>query len=299
VTRGNRCIARVGLLAGALSWAAPAAAQTTCAEPVSVERLETFVAEAESAFEDLQEDHFLHLMKATLPPALPCLDAPIPPALAARYHWLVAMHNLAPDEDAAFQAVLAAHALAEHDDRRLLEGLPEDGDAWRLYRSVPPERVRHTLSAPDTGAIHFDGVETLDRPIDQFTIVQYTDAAGAVTKTRYVLLDQVLDPYPGAKTRDLRPARELAAGVAARGFDPSKPAFKGTLIGAGAVGVAAGVFYGLAIASKARFEDDTQAATLDELQALQARTNALGATADGLAITAGVGVGAAFLVGAF
>lgn len=297
--KGTRCIAQAALALSA-SVAGGAARAAACPEPVSVAQLEAFVGLAEQRYEDLEEAAFLDLMRSTLPPSLPCLDAPIPPALAARYHWLVALHNLAPDEDAAFQAVLAAHALAGHDDRRLLLGLPADGDAWRLYRSVPAERTHHTLTAPAGGGIRFDGIETLERPIDQFTIVQYTDPDGAVTLTRYLLLDQVLEPYPGSRTRDLRPARELSAGVGGRaGFDPSKPAFKGTLIGAGAVGVAAGVFYGLAIASKARFEDPTAPASLGDLQALQARTNALGVAADGLAITAGVGVGAALLVGAF
>jgi hypothetical protein len=297
--KGIRCIAQAGLAVVVSTWGAAARA-SACPEPVTVAQLEAYVELAEQKYEDLEEAAFLDLMRSTLPPSLPCLDAPIPPSLAARYHWLVAVHNLAPDEDAAFQAVLAAHALAEHDDRRLLDGLPDDGDAWRLYRSVPEERTRHTLTAPNTGGIRFDGLETLERPIDQFTIVQYTDAAGAVTLTRYLLLDQVLEPYPGSRTRDLRPALELSAGVAGGArFDASKPAFKGTLIGAGAVGVAAGVFYGLAIASKARFEDTSGSSSLDDLEALQGRTNALGMTADGLAITAGVGVGAAFLVGAF
>ncbi|MEC8423649.1 MAG: hypothetical protein VX000_07720, partial [Myxococcota bacterium] len=222
------------------------------------------------------------------------------PALAARYHWLVAVHNLAPDEDAAFQAILAAHALDAHDDRRLLDALPEDGDAWRLYRSVPEERIRHTLTRPDTGGIRFDGVETLERPIDQFTIVQYTDDSGAVVLTRYLLRDQVLDPYPGARTRDLRPALTLTAGGGrAGGWDPRKPGVKGTLIGSGAVGVSAAVFYALAISSKVRFEDTTASTSLDELRSLQSRTNALGVTADGLAVTAGLGVGAAVVMAAF
>lgn len=296
---GTRWLACLGIIAGGLAWSAPATAQQTCPDPTSVERLDALVAEAERAIDDLDEAHFLSLMGSTLPPALPCLDAPIPPSLAARYHWLVAMHNLAPDEDAAFQAVLAAHALAEHDDLRLLQGQPEDGDAWRLYRSVPAERVHHTLTAPRSGAIHFDGLETLERPIDQFTIVQYTDGDGRVTRTRYLLLDQVLEPYPGAKTRDLRPARELSAGGARPGLDLSRPGVRSTLLGSGAVAVASGVFYGLAIASHARFDDPSEPATLEELEALRSRTNALGATADGLAIAAGVGVGAAFVVAAF
>lgn len=294
-----RWIACFGLVVGALLWSGGAAAQTTCPDPTTVEQFETLVAEAETAVEDLDEAHFLALMRSTLPPALPCLDAPIPPSVAARYHWLVAMHNLAPNEDAAFQAVLAAHALAGADDRRLLEGQPEDGDLWRLYRSVPDERVRHGLTKPDTGTLHFDGIETLERPIDQFTIVQYTDAEGRVTRTRYLLLDQVLEPYPGARTRDLRPALELGTTGRAGGLDTSKPAFKATLIGSGAVGIASGVFYGLALASKARFADTSEPASLADLQALQTRTNALGATADGLAVAAGLGVGSAFLVAAF
>lgn len=301
--KGTRCIAQASL-AGALIvgsgvMASGAAHAGACPDPVTVDQLGAYVELAEQKYEDLEEAAFLDLMRSTLPPSLPCLDAPIPPALAARYHWLVALHNLAPDEDAAYQAVLAAHALAAHDDQRLLAALPEDGDAWRLYRSVPAERTRHELTAPDAGGIRFDGIETLERPIDQFTIVQYTDPDGNVTLTRYLLLDQVLDPYPGSRTRDLRPARELGAAGGGGGFDASKPAFKGTIIGAGVVGVAAGVVYGLAIVSKARFEDTSEPASLDDLQSQQARTNALGVTADGLAITAGLGVGAAFLVGTF
>lgn len=295
----TRCIVPAGFALAASAWGTTARAGD-CGESVSVAQFEDQVGRAEQSYEDLEEAEFLDLMRATLPPSLPCLDAPIPPDLAARYHWLVAVHNLAPDEDAAFQAILAAHALAAHDDRRLLGALPEDGDAWRLYRSVPDERIRHTLTRPDTGGIRFDGVETLERPIDQFTIVQYTDDSGAVTFTRYLLRDQVLEPYPGARTQDLRPALVLTAdGGRAAGWDPRKPVVKGTLIGAGAVGISAAVFYALAIASKVRFEDPDASTSLDELRSLQSRTNALGVTADGLAVTAGVGVGAAVVMAAF
>jgi hypothetical protein len=216
---------------------------------------------------------------------LACTEGPLPPVAAARLHRVKALaHFVAGNEVEARRALYAARVLdpaggypasvvaADH-PIHALEPAPSAQPA--PFVAVP---------APASGTVSFDGHPGLQRPADRPTVYQITGPRGATLQGAYVVSDAALPPFPTA-------ALPTATRTVARTPHTSVP-----LAIAGAVGLlGAGVTYGLAGASHARFEDPST--DLAAVPGLYRRTNTLVYTSVGLTAVGVAGGATALLVG--
>jgi hypothetical protein len=257
-----------------------AGASDACEAPVDAAAIEGALASAVRAFESLDDAGFRRAVDAAVA-GLPCVRAPVTPALAARYHRIIGLDRYLANDGPAAAAAAAASRVIEptfqfddaflppgHPYRLAIEGFDASSGAFR------------EVAAPTTGALWFDGVPGTRRPLSWSTIQQVVDAGDVVVDTAYVFPEDALLSYPGAE-----PA--VAPVVPdARAHRARAP----LLIAAGALGVASAVTYGIAGAKARTYDDLSQQLTREQLGALRAQTN-------GLVVVSGVLVGATAVSG--
>jgi hypothetical protein len=238
---------------------------------------------AEEAYTSLDVEVFsLSLDEAAL--MLPCLDAPIDPAFAARNHRMRGLRAyLERDATRAAQSFAAARAL-QPDYSFPTTLIPEGHSVRKQYASLDVSTPNPTTAPePIEGWLSFDGTRGLSRPSMWPSIVQLFDAEGRLLSTSYLF---PADPLPAYKAK----AQPVAsAAVARKPLSPKVP----LLIGAGVAAVGAGVLYAMADAEGQKFAQYDERYTLTDLNDMQARTNgyvyaSIGAGA--LAVAGGLGV---------
>ena len=249
---------------------APPAPGAVCVERLGRDAFATRLAEAESAWLDLDTARFRDRMNVLGGLVVPCLGDLVPPDLSARWHRAVALQLDGLGDGAGAEAAIQRA-------RALDPALPFD-DAWvgadHHLRAIPAEDPgTRAVPEPKVGALAFDGTLGRERPVDRPTLLQQFDGSGVAQVTRYLAPDDPLPPY------DAIPRRRRA------------------LLGAGAGSLlASGAALGAAYASQAslfRASEDPMVGA-DALVAARRRTDALAGTGYGLlGVTAVFGAAAA------
>lgn len=203
---------------------------------------------------------------------LPCVDGPVAPAVAARYHRVRALTAfVAHDSTNTQRAFAAAHAIEP---------------AWRIPEAMAPaqnplhaefeaailrEGASETAPAPAGGArLYFDGTETRRRPAAWPTVFQMRERDGRVHGTAWVPPGEPLPAY-------------RAGGEGWR-----LPLLLGSAVAAGG----AGALYVLAVSADASYR---ASGSLAEADAARARVNGLAGGAVGVGACALATGGGAFL----
>lgn len=245
------------------------AAHAACEEATSVTAFRLQMRAAEDAYRSLDIEAFRSSLDTTST-LLPCVSERLEEPDIARYHRLQGLlASVVGDAERAQQAFLASRAL-EPGFRLPLDMLPAEHPTRLEYAALPLDSVRwEPLPPPLSGSVLIDGAEQLQRPVNRPAVAQLLDEDSAVTSSTYLWPEAAL-AYPTATPPQRHRSRSLA--IAAGGT------------GAAAVGL-------LVIASQARTAYDAEDDSLDDLDALRARTNA----ASGLSLGAGavaLGLGA-------
>jgi len=237
---------------------------------------------AEQAFAAFEVDAFSVAMDdAAL--AVPCLEAVVPPSLAARYHRLVGLDSFVGREEARAERAFAAARSVEPGATLPTTLVPEGHEVHALFERYDLGAWRtDTLAPPAGGTIVLDGTPGRERPVDWPVLVQIVDSDESVALSAYLFPGDAMPPYPVDPVWLRKEARQKR----------TRLVLFGTAIGSA---VASGFVYGLAAASASSFHDDHPDWGTDELDAQRARTNTLVGVSAGLAVVA-VGTGAAGLL---
>lgn len=262
------------LFAAALALGLPAAHAQDCTEATTIGQLTKTLAAVEASWSAADEAGFLLRMEEAVL-LLPCLDAPLEPAVAARYHQDLGLWLFASQEQELAKAAFAAARRVAPDQDLPAELAPEGHPVRKLFDASTPGDEAQAAPQPATGQALFDGSPG-ERPTQDNTILQL-EADGVASMTRYLRPDTALPEY------------EIFVAPQERG-----PKGWHFAVGAGALAAASG---GLALAAKSTHDEFTTdpPATKDKLDALYSRNRGLSTGSAILAGTAGaMGVVAVF-----
>lgn len=272
----------------ALSLLIPAAVAQDCpAESLSFQGFSTVLDQAEDAYADFDGVLFQETMdRAAF--ILPCLESPITPAEAARYHQLQGIRQFsAAEEERSAQAFAAARSAVP--DSLLSEQLVPTGHAMRaLYASIPLENGgTEPVPVPENGDVLMDGSPAESRPTSWPTVLQLQDAQGRVTNTTYLLPGDALPAYAG-----VLPEPPPLANIQ---WIKSKQQLR--LLGGGtALALAAGGTYALGAYNAAIYEQDQPDWDIAAFRSHERKTNGLVLGSAGMGLTAMALITRSFLV---
>ncbi|MEQ1568536.1 MAG: hypothetical protein ABMA64_23060 [Myxococcota bacterium] len=195
---------------------------------------------------------------------LPCVEAPIDPALAAAVHEVVGLRAFGRRDPSAAAAFAAARR-TDPSRPPPSERFPAVGEAWGALSvgDVPTE----PLPAPAEGWLAVDGARATERPAGLPVVLQWFHADGTVGGAAYVWAGGAADLYPAAPSVE-PPERR------------GRTALAWTTAAAGGVAVTT---WGLSLAGRARYLDLDRPVPDAELDGLRARTNGLALTSGGAA----------------
>ncbi|MBT3219967.1 MAG: hypothetical protein HN348_12830 [Proteobacteria bacterium] len=240
-----------------------------CPQKSTPSEVDVQLARAEDAYSSLDVPLFTASLNNTML-LVPCLGEVMPAATAARYHRLMGLLLYGEDSGKAMAALQAARVLEP--GYLFPETLLSKGHMLRQEYSVLSQVGEfRRVGEPRRGSLFFDGTKSNNRPKERASLVQFQGQNGATLQSAYLFY---ADPLPEYRAIP-RKRNALIAGTAG-------------------AAVVSGLFYGLALSSRKGFYDEDSASTLEELEALRARTN-------GLLVASGVmaGVGVAGVVGIF
>lgn len=285
------------LLAGLFPPASALAEDTSCPELTLGADIQAAATEAELAFAATKVEAFLAATDQ-LVRLVPCLLEPVEPAVAAHVHRMVGLRSFVQrDQDKARQAFASARVLEP------AYAWPEEVIPWghpllSIYGALDTEdAVFETPPAPPAGWVYMDGRPSEPRPQEWPTLMQVSDAEGAVRLSAYLWPSEQLPDYGVAEAE---PLVELApdpsgapddipiTGAATTTTVRSGPR-AWTLATAGGAAVASGVLYALASRSARQYADPQT--PFEDLDASRRRTNGLvfaSAGAAGVALGTGV-----------
>jgi hypothetical protein len=294
-----RTLLPILFLAAGLTSAAPAAASdTSCPGLTLGSSLRTAAEQAQAAFGATKVPEF-QVAIAEIDALVPCLMEPVDPELAALVHRMRGLGAfIERDQDRARQAFASARALQPD------YSWPEDLIPWGhpllgLYQALPTDEAAfETVPPPASGWVYMDGRPSEPRPLEWPTIMQVSDAEGAVQLSSYLWPGDPLPEY----SIELAPSQLLAVPEPTPGDESALPATvaatsttvrtgprAGLLAAAGGAAVASGVLYALAARSHDQYWDP--ATPYADLDGARGRTNGLvlaSAGAAGLALGSGV-----------
>lgn len=251
-----------------------------CEAGVSPETLAALGAQIEEGLRSLEKDRVLEAAQLSAE-AIPCLDAPLTPELAAQAHrsqgyaaflsgdrdtallYFTASAMVAPDYELPADLVPATHPIAV---------LYEEGRGSSDLTEPLPE--------PDQGFLVFDGTATELRPTLRPTVGQYVDDTGLVAFSVALMPE---DPVPGYATPMAAPDT-VPSGMAVRW-----PLVAGTV---GAAVVSGGLYAASLKSEDAYYESTSVSDAVSQRRTTHALTAAAGTTAT---VAVGLGVGTVVL----
>ena len=253
----------------------------TCPETFDTAQLVEAASGAEYAFTQNDTVAFASGRETVLA-RLRCQSDPLSPAAIARVHRVQALAAFLETDEGRVAAALAGLLTAEpghqlpmdliHDRHRIRAQL---GLAGLMLREPGTE----PLLAPPSGWIEVNGTAATSLPTVRTAVLQRIDGQGHVVQTHYWWPGDDLGGWRDDGIRErvsIRPRVPLA-------------------IGTGVALAGAGVLYGLATTTEARFHDATTERSLDELASLRTEANALSWGWIG-ASAASLGLGAALVI---
>lgn len=257
-------------------WAWSSAAAAQCVDGATTAALVVVLEDAEAAYGRLALDAF---QAATDEAAsmIPCLEAVVPRATAARYHRVQGLRAwLVRDEDRAQKAFLASRVI-ERAYRFPMELVPEEHPTRQAFMALALDQVvTEPVTVPGGAALVVDGRETVERPVNLPALLQLVDAEGGLRWSVYADPGTELPPWP------------VDLAVVAPLRDPWRVPL---VVGSAGAALVSGTLVGLASISAGRYDDPATPA--DQLDGLRARTNGLlvgASVAGGVAAGAAVGV---------
>jgi hypothetical protein len=289
------------LVALGLAYAAPVdASETTCTELTLGGTLHDAAQRAEVAFGATRVEEFQQAIQL-IDGLIPCLMEPVDPGLAAFVHRMQGLGAfIGRDQDRARQAFAAARGLQPD------YSWPEDLIPWGhpllgLYQSFPLEGAAfEAVPPPAAGWVYLDGRPSEPRPREWPTIIQVSDAEGAIQLSTYLWpgdpLPDYADDTPVASvppkpvpTSSVPEQPALANTVAATSTTVRTGPRAGLLASAGGAAVASGVLWALADRSGDQYWDP--ATPQSDLDRARRRTNGLVLASAGTgALALGTGV---------
>lgn len=287
-------------VAGLAALSPVAHASDVCEERHALGALESQLDRGETSFVNLDEQGFDEaLHEANL--VTRCLSQAITPRLATRLHWMNGLQlYLQQDPQRAAFALAAARSGAAHYTLSA-DVLPKGHELWSLYNDQTTTPQRQPQPEPKEGALLFDGVVSIERPLDRATVVQLELPDGSIKVTRYVLPGEGLPDY-GARVASPELAASVAGGQGAGGGGAAPGRARARALnpwlagGAGLAVVGAATSFLLARSARTSFEADDPSYTLDDLEGFQRSANTGGAAGVALGVSAvGLGVSAAFV----
>ena len=169
-----------------------------CDKPATASEIQRVAAEARDATLMVDAEAFL-LASDSLRDRLPCLDEPIPGAVAAQVHRAQGLRAFSDRETPRVGAALAASKALEPWFSPSDELMPEGHPLRSLYEGAVSNGVSQPLPAVATGELFVDGAPSVDRPVDRAYVFQWVD--GEVMLSAYQWPEQALPSYPVAPPR--------------------------------------------------------------------------------------------------
>ena len=289
-------------VAAGLAGSMPAsAADTTCPELTLGGSVRGAAERAQAAFGATKVPEF-QAAALELDALVPCLMEPVDPELAALVHRMKGLSAfIGRDQDRAREAFAAARVLQP--DYSWPESLiPWGHPLLGLYEALPITGTAfETVPTPASGWVYMDGRPSEPRPLEWPTILQVSDAEGAIQLSSYLwpgepvpdygiepVVELSLEPPPSSVEQPAIPVAVAATSTTVR--TGPRPWMLAT---AGGAAVASGVLYALAARSGDQYWDT--ATPYADLDAARGRTNGLVLASAGVAgVALGTGV-AAFL----
>lgn len=267
-------------------FSAPARAED-CANATSPKGLAATLDQAETAWRSADEDGFLLRMEeAHL--QVPCLSAPLPPGIAARYHRDAGLWMFVSGQTELTSQAFSAARRVEADHAIPPDMLPARHPARVLFEAASTDHPREDAPPPAAGRLLFDG-GVGGRPSTSPTIAQLAKDEGGMAWSAYLRPGEALPTYAIGEAKP-------AASVTPGGPNASRShALRWTLVGAaGALAVGGGAMGLVARSTQQTFEDDPPGGAAD-LNDLYDRNRTASTTSAVLLGAAGaVGVGAVF-----
>lgn len=220
------------------------AAWADCA--ASVPELVAALDEAEAAYTSLDLEHF-RIATDRSGALIECLNVPLSPAEAARYHRLQGLRADLTRDPARAQQAFAASRRLEPDYQLPDTLLPPEHPLRLTYGAMPLDSiVTEPLPPPRRGQLVVDGADNAERPANVPAVIQWEDSDGTVGWSDYVWPEERATGYP-AQT-----------GAARRAL----------LITGAATALASGASYLVALQASQRYHDlSTPIADVDRLRA--------------------------------
>lgn len=266
---------------------------------------------AERYFTKMDAESFAST-RAAMMMRLACIREPLTPTPIGAVHRVQALGAFLDGEDQHTIAALAGLLGAEPGYQVPVALIPV-GHPVRALLPSAATRLRESDTAPlramEVGWIEVDGVSTAAAPRNRAVVLQEFDGEGQVVETAFFWPEDALGAWgatagaPAGKAeapkpaKEPRPAKEPPPLAEAAPLPKEPPAAHpwGLVGAAGASLLASGALYGVAMAAEGAFWDDEALTTVDQLTAQRTRTNAL-VGASGVALAAGVGLGAVVVV---
>lgn len=232
-----------------------------CTKAVALDAWTASLDEAERAFAALDEATFDASMEEAAQ-GLSCLDGPVLPPLAARYHRLVGLRLYVRHDEAGALLALASARAVDPFGAFPSALLPPGHEARAMAGQASTPGARQRAPRIRDGALLFDGTISRARPADRPTLMQI-QVEDAIWSSRYL-----------APSDPLTVPAELRVG-------PSKAAWVG--LGSGvAFGATGAALYGVASVRAAQLN----AAPPDDLSLAGAES--LRSSTNGLVLASGV-----------
>ncbi len=263
-----------------------AASAATCGTTVPVASVELQLEDVEASF-GADVDSFRASGAAALA-LLPCVDAPLEPSVAARFHRVAGLIAFV-DRDAEGAEAAFAAARALEPDHALLGGRLAEAHPLMLQYAA-----RDTVTATEdvdqaAGVTVFDGHTTPTRPLELPTVYQRLDLEGVLATSALVragedlpgLVELPVDTPPPLPITQPSPVEPVEA--TSRG--PSRPLLVSAVA---SLAVSGGLYVGAGVSETDYFEGEHPDA--GSKTAARSRTHAL-TLGSGVAAVAGVGLG--------
>ena len=254
-----------------------------CDAPVSPDTLAALGAQVEDGLRSLDKERVLASAQLSAE-AIPCLDAPLTPELAAQAHRTQGFAAFLSGDRETALLYFTASAMVEPDYQLPEDLVPPTHPIAVLYEEGRgASDLTEALPEPAQGFLVFDGTATELRPTRRPTVGQYVDETGLVA---FSVALKPEDPVPGYPTTLPEPVTTPASGMAIRW-----PLVGGTV---GAALVSGGLY-----AASLKSEDAYYASTSVSDAVSQRRTTHALTVAAGTSATIAVGLGVGTVVLAF
>ena len=253
-----------------------------CDAPVSPDTLAALGAQVEDGLRSLDKERVLASAQLSAE-AIPCLDAPLSPELAAQAHRSQGYSAFLSGDRETALLYFTASAMVAPDYELPADLVPPSHPIAVLYQEGRGSAdLTDTLAEPAQGFLVFDGTATELRPTSRPTVGQYVDETGLVAFSAALMPE---DPVPGYPTMAV-PSDTTPSGS---GMAIRWPLVAGTV---GAVLVSGGLYAASLKSEDAYYESTSVSEAVSQRRTTHALTVAAGTSAT---VAVGLGVGTVVL----